>query len=194
VDYPVTDRNVAEVAVLTGTTNMTAIVDTTQEYSTAVPGTGVFARVNENVMTGQSMNASSSVTGWVFINGYASAEITTTLNNTRQTRTDVVNAINSISHRTGVKAVDTGFDSKGVTLVATDGRNIEVRFETTANEEVFGQRIHGQGRLFEIGIIDRLGRAGAETHVKDFMIRHKKLLGLGGEDVSRLQKLKDMGL
>ena len=141
VDYPVTDRNVAEVAVLTGTTNMTAIVDTTQEYSTAVPGTGVFARVNENVMTGQSMNASSSVTGWVFINGYASAEITTTLNNTRQTRTDVVNAINSISHRTGVKAVDTGFDSKGVTLVATDGRNIEVRFETTANEEVFGQRI-----------------------------------------------------
>ncbi|WP_313674468.1 SpvB/TcaC N-terminal domain-containing protein [Mycolicibacterium sp.] len=52
--------------------------------------------------------------------------------------------------------------------------------------------LHGtQSRL---GIIDRLGRAGAETHVKDFMIRHKKLLGLGGEDVSRLQKLKDMGL
>jgi flagellin len=141
VDYPVTDRNVAEVGVLTGTTNMTAIVDTTQEYSTAVPGTGVFARVNENILTGQAMNAATSLTGVVFINGYASAEITTALNNTRQTRTDVVNAINAISQRTGVKAVDTGFDSKGITLVATDGRNIEVRFETTANQETFGQRI-----------------------------------------------------
>lgn len=141
IEYPVTDRNVAEVEVLTGTTNLTAIVDTVQEYSTAVPGTGVFARVNENVMTGRSMNAASSLTGVVFVNGYASAEITTTLNNTRQTRADVAAAINSISHRTGVKAVDTGFDLKGITLTAADGRNIEISFETSANKEVFGERI-----------------------------------------------------
>ena len=141
IEYPITDRNVGEVEVLTGTTNITAIVDTVQEYSTAVPGTGVFARVNENVMTGRSMDASSSVTGVVFVNGFSSAEITTTLNNTRQTRADVVAAINSISHRTGVKAVDTGFDSKGVTLTAIDGRNIEVRFETTANKDVFAERV-----------------------------------------------------
>jgi flagellin len=141
IEYPVTDRNVAEVEVLTGTTNLTAIVDTVQQYSTAVPGTGVFARVNENVMTGRAMDASSSVTGVVFINGYASAEITTTLNNTRQTRADVVAAINAVSHRTGVKAIDTGFDSKGIMLSAIDGRNIEVRFETTANKEVFSERI-----------------------------------------------------
>ncbi|MFZ9810972.1 MAG: flagellin [Burkholderiaceae bacterium] len=141
IEYPVTDRNVAEVEVLTGTTNLMAIVDTVQEYSTAVPGTGVFARVNENIMTRRAMDASSSVTGVVFINGYASAEITTTLNNTRQTRADVVAAINAVSQRTGVKAIDTGFDSKGVTLTAIDGRNIEVRFETTANKEVFSERI-----------------------------------------------------
>ena len=36
--------------------------------------------------------------------------------------------------------------------------------------------LHGtQDRL---GIIDRLGQEGAETHVTDFMTRHSKLLGL----------------
>jgi hypothetical protein len=57
---------------------------------------------------------------------------------------------------------------------------------------VLEEFLHGtQQRL---GIIDRLGRAGAEAHVKDFMIRHQRLLGLGAEDVSRLQRLKEMGL
>ncbi len=35
---------------------------------------------------------------------------------------------------------------------------------------------------------------GAEPHVKGFMIRHQKLLGLGDEDVGILQQLKDAGL
>lgn len=102
--------------------------------------TGVTAKVNQNIMTGQAMTGSSVVTGTVFINGYASADITTVLNNTRETRTNVVNAINAISSRTGVKAIDTGSDAKGVSLVAADGRNIEVRFETTANADIFGDR------------------------------------------------------
>ena len=52
--------------------------------------------------------------------------------------------------------------------------------------------LHGtQQRL---GIIDDIGRAGAETHVKDFMIRHQDMLGLSAEDVRRLQILKDRGL
>jgi RHS repeat-associated protein len=50
------------------------------------------------------------------------------------------------------------------------------------------------GTQSKLGIIDRLGTGGAETHVKDFMIRHQKMLGLSAEDVVRLQKLKDMGL
>ena len=53
----------------------------------------------------------------------------------------MVSAINTISAKTGVKAIDTGFDSKGITLVAADGRNIEVRFETSENADVFGERI-----------------------------------------------------
>ena len=105
------------------------------------PGTGVYAKVNENVFTGQEMSAESSVEGVVFINGYASADITTVLNNTRATRQQVVSAINTISAKTGVKAIDTGYDSKGITLVAADGRNIEVLFETNENSDVFGERI-----------------------------------------------------
>ena len=141
IDFPVADRNVAKTEVLPGTTGLSALVDTTQEYSTMRPGTGVYAKVNENIFTGRSMSASSVVEGAVFINGYASADITSVLNNTRATRENVVNAINAITARTGVKAVDTGYDSKGITLVAADGRNIEIRFETDSNTELFGERI-----------------------------------------------------
>lgn len=141
IDFPVSERNVAKTEILPGTTGLSALVDTTQEYSTMRPGTGVYAKVNENIFTGRSMSANSVVDGAVFINGYASADITTVLNNTRATRENVVNAINAITAKTGVKAVDTGYDSKGITLVAADGRNIEVRFETDSNAELFGERI-----------------------------------------------------
>ena len=81
--------------------------------------------------------------GVVFINGIASADITTVYNNSQATRSNVVRAINLISDRTGVTAIDTGSDAKGISLVAADGRNIEVRFETAAstNALVFGERI-----------------------------------------------------
>lgn len=53
------------------------------------------------------------------------------------------------------------------------------------------------GTQYRLGITDRLGSNGlgsAETHVKDFMIRHQELLGLGDEDVRILQILRDKGL
>ncbi len=60
---------------------------------------------------------------------------------------------------------------------------------------VIEEFLHGtQTRL---GVTDRLGTSGlgsAETHVKDFMIRHQRMLGLGAEDVQILQTLKDKGL
>ncbi len=90
--------------------------------------TGVHAVVNENVMTGSAMSATSAVEGYVVINGYTSSSIETTLNNTRESRATVVEAINFISHLTGVTAVDTGVDREGIKLVAADGRNIEVTF------------------------------------------------------------------
>jgi hypothetical protein len=50
------------------------------------------------------------------------------------------------------------------------------------------------GTQHKLGLIDRLGPASAETHVKDFMISHQKLLGLSDEDVARLIQLRDKGL
>ena len=143
VDFPSKEGNVEKLEVVPGTTGTGSVVNTTQEFATKKPGTGVFAKVNENIFTGQAMTAGPVSSGVVFINGYASADITTVYNNSQATRANVVRAINLISDRTGVKAVDSGSDAKGVTLLAVDGRNIEVRFEPSAstNAQAFGQRI-----------------------------------------------------
>ena len=50
------------------------------------------------------------------------------------------------------------------------------------------------GTQFRLGLIDRLSPAGAEAHVKDFMIRHQSLLGLGPEDVHILKVLRERDL
>ena len=50
------------------------------------------------------------------------------------------------------------------------------------------------GTLWRLGIIDRLGPAGAEAHVKSFMLRHRSVLGLGDEDVAVLQVLRNRDL
>ncbi len=143
VNFPAKEGNVAKLDVVPGATGLASVVNTTTEYAVKTPGTGVFAKVNENVMTGQAMVGGPVTNGVVFINGYASAEITTIFNNSQATRANVVRAINLISDRTGVTAIDTGSDAKGISLVAPDGRNIEVRFETSdsTNAMVFGQRI-----------------------------------------------------
>ena len=53
------------------------------------------------------------------------------------------------------------------------------------------------GTQHRLGIIKDLGSSGmgsAETHVKDFMIRHNRLLGLNEKDVDILKQLRDKGL
>jgi len=141
IDFPTSEGNVSAIEVAPGATGLASAVNTTQQYLTSVPGTGVFAKVNENVFTGKAMTGSSVTSGVVFVNGYASANITTVLNNPQATREAVARAINLISDKTGVKAIDTGSEAKGISLVAVDGRNIEVRFETPDNASVFGDRI-----------------------------------------------------
>ena len=45
--------------------------------------------------------------------------------------------------------------------------------------------------------MERLGTSGfrsAETHVKNFMMRHQSLLGLKDADVENLKLLRDAGL
>ncbi|NQW81980.1 MAG: hypothetical protein HQ445_12505, partial [Polaromonas sp.] len=96
--------------------------------------TGVSAVVNTNVMTGSAMGPIlSAASGTVTINGFTSAPIVTTASNTRESRTNVVNAINAISAQTGVVAIDSGSDNQGIRLESTlekKGVNIEVAFNS----------------------------------------------------------------
>ncbi len=66
--------------------------------------------------------------------------------------------------------------------------------EDPSKAAVLEEFLHGtQSKL---GVIDRLGTSGygsAETHVKDFMIRHQSMLGLSSEDVQILKQLRDAG-
>ena len=101
--------------------------------------TGVQAVVSESVLTGTAMAPGASVTGTLTINGYTSPVITTTLNNTRESRATVVEAINRMTARTGVVAIDSGDDAKGIRLEAADGRNIEVFFNTAADNAAFAR-------------------------------------------------------
>ena len=141
ISYAPSEGDISATSVNMGSTGLVGIVDTTAEAFTSSAGTGVFAKVNENVMSGQAMSGTSVVTGAIFINGYASANVTTVLNNPRETRANVVKAINLISDKTGIKATDTGSDTKGISLSAADGRNIEVSFETQSDANDFGARI-----------------------------------------------------
>ena len=75
---------------------MSIMVQTTSEFKSVNPGTGVFAKVNQNVMSGVAMTNNARLSGTIYINGYATPQITTTLNNYRQSREEVVRAINML--------------------------------------------------------------------------------------------------
>jgi hypothetical protein len=47
--------------------------------------------------------------------------------------------------------------------------------------EVWEEFLHGTQK--RCGLIDKLGVAAAEVHVKKFMVRHRQLLGISGADV-----------
>ena len=102
--------------------------------------TGVNAVVNPNTMTGTAQTGTSVVSGRVIINGITSPLITSVLNNTRESREAAISAINRISDKTGVVAVSSNSDTEGIRLVAADGRNIEVRFDTTNSSADFAAR------------------------------------------------------
>ena len=88
---------------------------------------GVTALVDDNVVAGSEMTAAVE-TGTITINGTAISVQTTA--DAASSRSAVVTAINEQSALTGVTAVDTGDDALGVSLVAADGRNIELSLGT----------------------------------------------------------------
>ena len=90
---------------------------------------GVFATVNDTQVLGSVMTA-ATLTGTMFINGIETASITTSNVDTELNRSLVSSAINAISAQTGVSAVNTSDDTQGVQLIADDGRNITISFDT----------------------------------------------------------------
>jgi len=85
--------------------------------------TGVTATVDTNTARGNTMTA-AAMSGNMTINGITTANFVTTTD-AAHSRAVTVAAINEISARTGVVAVDTGDNTTGVNLVAADGRNID---------------------------------------------------------------------
>lgn len=91
--------------------------------------TGVTAKTNTTMVTGTSMDAPENLSGAITINGMATASFNTTESDTKaQVRIKVADAINAMSGRTGVVAVNTNDDAKGIRLEAADGRNITIDF------------------------------------------------------------------
>ena len=87
---------------------------------------GVYAKVEANIVSGGSMTAASSATTTsVAINGFTT-DVFAITTDTSQTRKNVVVAINAKSALTGVVATDTGDDTLGITLTAADGRNVAI--------------------------------------------------------------------
>jgi flagellin len=88
--------------------------------------TGVTATVNATMVQGATSTMGlGATTGALNINGVATGAITTTASSTTaENRKATVDAINAISNRTGVVAMDSNDDTKGVVLSAADGRNI----------------------------------------------------------------------
>jgi flagellin len=93
---------------------------------------GVYAKVNDTTVLGQTMATSSSADeGTMSINGVATSTIRLTADN-EINRQLVAQAINNISDQTGVRAVNTGDSQQGVTLVADDGRNVTIAINSSA--------------------------------------------------------------
>ena len=91
---------------------------------------GVIAKVNNTVVMGSTMESTNtSATGTITINGVITSEISVTAD-AQLSRALVANAINAVSAQTGVRAINTGDNQQGITLVADDGRNITIDFDT----------------------------------------------------------------
>lgn len=100
--------------------------------------TNVEADVGETTVAGSTMTASGTGTaGTITINGTAISLTLASSNDYATNRAAVVTAINLNTGQTGVTATDTNSSALGVTLTASDGRNITLALDgtnlTTAN-------------------------------------------------------------
>jgi flagellin len=110
--------------------------------------TGVRAVVGKTTMSGTAMTAAAT-TGTVTINGKTTASIATTTD-AAASRAATVSAINAMSGETGVVAIDTGDDKRGIQLQAADGRNIDVSFGGSTTAAATGLKAGTQTGTFSL--------------------------------------------
>lgn len=119
------DTNAAGTAI-TSSTKAASAIAIAAAINKASATTGVTATAAQNVVTGSAYTATAGTGKSLSLNGVTIALDTLT---TSSTRSDVATLINTKTGETGVVAVDNG---TGLTLTATDGRNISIGTDTTA--------------------------------------------------------------
>jgi flagellin len=113
---------------------------------------GVYAKADATVVSGNVMTAAAVAAGTATINGVTTDSFVTTTD-TSVSRKNAVAAINAKSDQTGVVAIDTGDDNSGVQLVAKDGRNIVVAL-TTATSAASGILTGSYAGTFSLYTLD----------------------------------------
>ncbi len=116
---------------------------------------GVRATVGDTTVAGSVMTAAVA-SGKITINGVDTATVYTTTD-ADLSREAVVTAINDISAQTGVRAINTNDDKKGVILVAADGRNITLTSGLTEAASGLGVDAKTYTGTYELNTLD--GRA-----------------------------------
>jgi len=112
-----TSDDTASDATATASTKATSGIALAAAINRQTSTTGVSAKVNSNVVTGTGFSAAAVST--IYLNGQSiTANLTTS-----STIADVVSVINTKTGLTGVTASNNG---SGVTLTASDGRNISI--------------------------------------------------------------------
>ena len=112
-----TSDDTASDATATSSTKATSGIALAAAINRQTSTTGVSAKVNSNVVTGTGFSAAAVST--IYLNGQSiTANLTTS-----STIADVVSVINTKTGLTGVTATNNG---SGVTLTASDGRNISI--------------------------------------------------------------------
>ena len=103
----------------------------------------VVAVVGKTTVEGAAQSTSGAATGTITINGKSIAVTLSAANDYATNRAAVVAEINKQKDLTGVTAVDNGSTARGVSLTATDGRNITVAFTDGLNSTNTGVAADG---------------------------------------------------
>ena len=118
------------------TSNAASAIAAVAAINRVTDASGVYAKVDGTTVLGSSMDA-TAVSGSITINGVATGTLETTTD-ASISRGLIVEAINNLSEQTGVVAIDTGDDTRGILLHAEDGRNIQLTLGGTLTTSATG--------------------------------------------------------